>query len=124
MTKYSTADQLLRPGEVGLFIFTEGANLTIGSDGSGSTGDWVVDPRRRVDWVIIYKRGSTPTHNELWMARCGNYEGPRSDRYGIGLRDAHRVGSTDANWAQSDVDGTQDRLGTLRARDWSSAARR
>jgi hypothetical protein len=34
------------------------------------------------------------------MARCGNYEGPRGDRYAIGLRDARRVGSTDANWTQ------------------------
>lgn len=100
MTRYSSADQLLRPGEVGLFIFTEGASLTIGADGTGSTGDWVVDPRRRVDWIIIYKRGSDRTNNELWMARPGDYESARGDRYAIGLRHVQLIGATDANWSQ------------------------
>jgi hypothetical protein len=100
LTRYSSADQLLRPGEVGLFIFTEGSNFTVNPDGTGSTGDWVVDPRRRVDWIVIYKRGSDPANNELWMARPGDYESARSDRYAIGLRHIQRVGATDANWSQ------------------------
>lgn len=99
MIKYSSADQLLRPGEVGLFIFTDGANLTINQDGSGSTGDWVVDPRRRVDWVVIYKRASNnPSRNELLLARSGDLEGPRAERYLINLRDIKSVGYTDVNW--------------------------
>ena len=101
VTIYSTASQLLRPGEVGLVLFTEGANLTINPDGSGSTGDWVVDPRRRVDWIIMYRReAGNPADNELLMARSGDFEGPRGDRYLINLRDVKRVGSTNVNWRE------------------------
>ncbi len=54
MTHYSSAEQLLRPGEIGLFIFTEGDKFTKNADGSGSTGDWTIDPNRRgVDWIFI-----------------------------------------------------------------------
>lgn len=98
MTKYSSADQLLRPGEVGLFIFTGGKKLTINPDGSGSTGNWDINPLRRVDWVFIYKRDSDSTsRNELWMARSGDLK-RKSDRFLINLREIKRVGYTDMNW--------------------------
>ena len=101
MTKYETADQLLRPGEVGLFIYTEGGDLTINEDDSGSTGNWHVDPLRRVDYVIIYKRNPEDrSSNDLLLARCGDLEGPIDERYHINLRDIKLIGYTDINWAE------------------------
>lgn len=100
MTKYSSADQLLRPGEVGLFIYTEGKHLTVKSNGSGSTSYWSIDPLRRVDWVIIYKRDpNNASHNELLLARSGDLK-RRSDRYLINLRDIKKIGYTEKNWPE------------------------
>jgi hypothetical protein len=107
LTHYSSANQLLRPGEVGLVIFTEGRDFTVNADGSGSTGDWAVDPLRRVDWIFIYYRRdpADASHNELFMARSGDLEGPRPpvapggrERYLINLRDIKFVGQTTVNW--------------------------
>lgn len=101
MTKYSSAEQILRPGEVGLFIFTDGTNLTINPDGTGETGNWVVDLRRRVVCVIIYKRDTAnPSHNDLFIAQSGDFDGPRDDRYLINLRDIKHLGNTDVNWSE------------------------
>ena len=101
MVRYTSAEQLLRPGEVGLFIFTEGMHLTMKPDGTGSTGIWVIDPRRRFDWVVIYKRNPNDrSKNELFMARCGDFEGPKRGRYSINLHDIKRMGLTDVNWKE------------------------
>jgi hypothetical protein len=100
MVEYSNAEQVLRPGEVGLFIFTEGLHLTLRPDGTGTTGYWRIDPRRRVEWVVIYKRPlGSDVGGELLLARPGDFEGPTSeDRYLINLRQVVATGVTRANW--------------------------
>jgi len=101
MVQYNNADQLLRPGEIGLFIYTEGGALQINDDGTGSTGNWMIDPLRRVDFIFIYKRNQeNGSMNELLIARCGDFEGPVSKRYKVNLRDVRLIGYTSVNWAE------------------------
>lgn len=100
-TKYSHMSQLLRPDEIGLFIFTKGNCFKIDeSDGTGYTGWWKVDPRRRVDWIFIYYRPKKGC-NKLYVARCGDLQDRARDiKYLIKLRDAKLVGYTDMNWVK------------------------
>jgi hypothetical protein len=100
-TNYSHMSQLLRPGETALFIFTKGNCLKIDDkDGSGYTGWWKVNILRicRVDWIFIYYKLNSD-YNELYMAHCGDLQGPNQDgKYQINLRGAKQVGHADANW--------------------------
>lgn len=98
MVEYSSADQLLRPGEVALFIFTDGTELKVDANGTGSTGDWVLDPKRGFDWVFIYRRGRRDEIAELIMARRGDMEERADGRFLVNLREVKSVGSTRANW--------------------------
>jgi hypothetical protein len=101
-TYYSHMSQLLRPGEKGLFIFTDGEYFDINKrNGYGYTGWWKLDLRRRADWVFIYYTGTRPYTNELYMARWGNLRGPNQDgNYLINLREAKQVGCTDTKWVE------------------------
>lgn len=98
-TKYSHMSQLLRPGELGLFIYTEGDCLKVDeSDGSGHTGWWTINPLRRVDWIFIYYR-LKENINKRYLAHCGDLQHrDRDDKYLLYLRDPKLVGYTDVSW--------------------------
>jgi hypothetical protein len=101
VAQYKSATQLLRPGEVGLCLFTKGERFEVRDDGSGSTGDWIVSPKRRVDWVIIYRRDRNDASlNELFKARPAGIErSPRdATKRVIRLSDIILIGNTDTNW--------------------------
>ena len=101
MAQYTSATQLLRPGEVGLFIFTKGERFEVRADGSGSTGDWIVSPKRHVDWVVVYRRDRHDASlNELFQGRpAGMERSPRdASRWVIRLSDIILVGDTGTNW--------------------------
>ena len=95
---YASAAQLLRSGEIGLFIFTDGRDLEINEDGSGSTGTWPMDRRRRFDRVFIYHRVSE-SGAQLLAARPAALDGPDdNNEYVIKFYGARIVGKTSANW--------------------------
>ena len=64
-----TAADLVRPGECALVLFTRGSKFTqVGK--KGETGNWVIDPARKVDWVIIYHRdGKNADGGAVWRGR-------------------------------------------------------
>jgi hypothetical protein len=95
------ASDLLNPGETAMVVFTEGLHLVLHSDGTGTSGNWKIDPKRRVGKVIIYKRDSEATDqlNKVYLADhtgiVGEVEGKR---YIIGLQNTTLRGVTDQNW--------------------------
>jgi hypothetical protein len=103
MAQYTLASQLLRPGEIGLFIFTKGDRLELRADGSGSTGDWTISPTRHIDWVCIYRRDRHDASlNELFKGRPAGVErSPRNAAKSvIHLSDVILMGDTDVTWRQ------------------------
>ncbi len=55
MSKFETAQELLQPGETGLFVHTDGRYFTREADGSGITGKWCIRPTRQIDRVVIVR---------------------------------------------------------------------
>lgn len=103
MARYTSASQLLRPGEIGLFIFTKSDRFELRADGSGSTGDWIISPTRRVDWVCIYRRDRHDASlNELFKGKPAGIErSPRdATRCVIHLSDVILMGDTDVTWRE------------------------
>lgn len=50
------ARDFIQPGENVIVIFTQGSDFDLGDGNTGSTGEWLIDPNRPVDRVIIYHR--------------------------------------------------------------------
>jgi len=101
MTNIQTATDALKPGETALCIYTEGHNLSINADGSGSSGWWVLDPDREVDRVVIYLKASEDRiTNDIYVGDPDDIDGPRQEdgRYRVLLANLQLVGHTDANW--------------------------
>ena len=96
---FNGAFELLSPGETGLFIYTDGLNLTINGDGTGESGWWVLDPARHFNRAFIFKRsvvGSEP--HEVYSGRCTGFEGPDGNRFKLLLEDVRLEGTTLTNW--------------------------
>jgi hypothetical protein len=95
------ASDLLRAGEVALVLFTRGALIDLKADGSGSTGNWKLDPDFRSDKVIIYLRKGDSGVNDVYL---GDFESVRHsterNRLVVTFRNMIRVGETESNWFQ------------------------
>ena len=102
MKEFTEAEQLLRPNEVGMFLFTRGDDLDIRPDGTGSSGYWRLDARREVDHVVIYLRDAERADmNELYLAEFAGLRGPREDgRYLVQLREIQHVGFSRLDWSK------------------------
>jgi hypothetical protein len=115
--RFNSAFELLSPGETGLFICTDGLNLTINGDGSGESGWWVLDPERHFDRAFIFKRnavGSEP--HEVYSARCTGIEGPDGNRFKLLLEDVRLEGTTLTNWTAF-ADASQNPIRFLKCPD-------
>ncbi|MHC5916104.1 MAG: HNH endonuclease [Nostoc sp.] len=90
------ARDFIKPGEEILVLMTGGALLEFGEDNTALTGDWVINPYRSTDRVIIYRRNNDTT-NTLYI-------GNRSDvilvqdKYKIQLTHVQYIGKTILNW--------------------------
>lgn len=106
MTKLSSAEEMVEPGETALCLFTDGRFLSLGPTGFGSSGFWFLDPLRRYELVIIFKwlrDDSGRRCVELFTALPAGLDGPQADgqfrgRYSVRLRQIRQVGTTDASW--------------------------
>jgi hypothetical protein len=101
VAQYTSASQLLRPGETGLFIFTKGDRFELQDDGTGSTGDWIISPTRHVDWVCVYRRDRHDALlNELFKGKPAGVERSPRDaaRHVVHLSDVILMGNTDIKW--------------------------
>lgn len=94
-----TATSLLKRGENAVVVFTHGKYLSLKRDGSGSTGNWVINKNRRIKKVVIYER--TKTGNEIYIARPTSISGSRDPgRYVIKFADMRYFGNTYFNWPE------------------------
>lgn len=101
MPTFDSAEELLEPGETGLFLFTNGQFLTIGPDGSGSSGNWKLDPNRTVQRVVVF-RWSMPDGErivELFSGLLSGIDGPTDEgRYIVRFNDMQPQGTTSQTW--------------------------
>ena len=100
MEEFSSAYGLLGPNEKALVIYTDGRHLAENGDGTGSTGWWRINKKRKVDRVIIYHRKSKDqTDNDLFTGSFDKVEGPNEDgRFTLHLVDYKLAGKTSADW--------------------------
>jgi hypothetical protein len=112
MRTFSSAQELVAPGETALCLFTNGSYLKLGRDGIGSSGFWFLDVQRSYQRVIIYRwsQRAGQRHVELFTALPAGLDGPKADgayrgRYTVRLQHIESAGSTDASW--EDFVGTE-----------------
>src|SRR5690349_7455375 len=93
------ATSLLKRGENAIVIFTYGKYFHRQKDGSGSTGNWVLDEKRKANQVIIYNR--TERGNEVYVAkRAALTPAKQAGRFVINLNNIRYFGCTYFNWPQ------------------------
>jgi hypothetical protein len=95
----SLAD-LLIPGESALAVFTHGQHFSLNPDGTGTSGNWVMDPERRVDRFIVYSRtGPAGRPAEVYRTVfVGAAESVEPGRFVVNFRGAELVGVTHESW--------------------------
>ena len=93
------ATSLLKRGENAIVIFTYGKYFRKMKDGSGSTGNWVIDEKRKCNKVVIYNR--TQRGNEVYVAkRAALTPAKQAGRFIINLHNIEYFGCTYFNWPQ------------------------
>jgi hypothetical protein len=95
------ARDFIEAGENVIVIFTHGLHFKFGDDNTGSTGEWVIDPNRSVNRVIIYLRNDEKHTNTLYIANhAGVKPADREGRHNIQLTHVQYIGITSANWSE------------------------
>ncbi len=94
------ATSLLKRGENAIVIFTYGKYFRKMKDGSGSTGNWVIDAGRKCSKVVIYNR--THRGNEVYVAKRKAVMPSKKEagRFVIQLNEIEYFGCTYFNWPQ------------------------
>jgi hypothetical protein len=95
------AHDFLQSGETVMVIFTRGGRFDLRADHTGATGNWVIDPNRKIDRVIIYHRNED-THTNLLYIGCF-IEAERTTengRYNIHLAHIQYIGKTEIHWKE------------------------
>lgn len=93
------ATSLLKRGENAIVIFTYGKYFRKMKDGSGSTGNWVIDEKRKCNKVVIYNR--TQHGNEVYVAKRTTVTPSKvAGRFVIKLDRIEYYGCTFFNWPQ------------------------
>ncbi|NIT13533.1 MAG: hypothetical protein GWN14_25100 [candidate division Zixibacteria bacterium] len=102
--KIYSITELLQENETALAVFTRGAYLEIRENNTGFSGNWVIDPDKEVDRLIIYKRNETiePFVNDIYIADYIWPEGPisKDKRYRIHFKNIEHVGTTPYKWKE------------------------
>lgn len=112
---------LLSRNEEAIVIFTYGKYFRRNKDGSGSTGNWVIDESRKCGKVVIYKR--TNSHNDIYIAKRAAVEPSKEDgRYVIKLAEIRYFGTTYFNWPQ--FTGSRNPVRYLRMKRRKSSSRK
>jgi hypothetical protein len=97
------AGDLLGPGETGIVLFTEGRNLILHRDGTGSSGNWVIDSTRQVGRVIVFqevehRQGLTA---DVFSGEFVGFEGPNLDgRFVVRMRGVSVAGLSPCGWQE------------------------
>jgi hypothetical protein len=95
----TNASELLQVGQSALVLFTDGNQLVLQPDGTGSTGNWRLDDDFECDKVIIYWR--TDTANKVHLGDfIATRSSPERNRRVVVFRNMSLLGVTDSNWFQ------------------------
>lgn len=95
------ARDFIKPGETAMVIFTRGGRFEVNADHTGSTGNWVIDPNRKIDRVIVYHRNETANTNMLYIGSLVQAEKTtENDRYNIRLAHIQYIGETTLHWKE------------------------
>jgi hypothetical protein len=100
MPLFSSAEELLNDGETGLFLFTDGRFFIINADKTGSSGIWNINPKRKIDRIVIFRWASDQNGErfvELFLALPNGFDGT-TGRYTVLLREINYVGNTVRTW--------------------------
>jgi hypothetical protein len=99
-TELHSVIDLLAPGESALAVFTHGRHFNLNPDGTGSSGNWVIDPERRVDRFIVYNRsGAAGVPAEVYRADfVGAVQSAEPGRLVVNFRAAELAGVTRDSW--------------------------
>lgn len=93
------ATSLLQRGEHAIVIFTYGRHFQKRKDGSGSTGDWVINETRKCNKVVIYNR--IQERNDIYVAKRRAVKPSKEPgRFVLKLSDIRYFGTTYFNWLQ------------------------
>ena len=94
------ARDFIKPSENVVVVFTHGKSFVLHDDNTGSTGNWNIDPNRKVDRVIVYHRDNEKNINNLYIANhAGAYPANgEGGRYNIRLTHVQYIGATSTNW--------------------------
>jgi hypothetical protein len=93
---------LLRPGESALAVLTDGRRLRLSGDGTGTSGNWVIDPARQVDrFIVYYREGTAGETAKLYIADyAGAAPSPEAGRFVVSFEGAQQVGVTRWPWPE------------------------
>ena len=97
------AEELVKPGEKAIAVFTRGDQFSFDQQGDGKTGNWKVNPKRLegCDKVIIYKRCSSADDNRVYICDyMGVKPSPEPDRFIIFFTKLVDAGRSSSNWVQ------------------------
>ncbi len=93
------AREVIKAGESAVALFTRGAHFVLHQDGSGYTGNWVIDSNRRVDKIIIYQRDTKDNQHKVYVGEPVEIiESGEKGRRQIKMADVRFVGTTTCNW--------------------------
>src|SRR5262245_20418998 len=93
------AHDLVKAGESAVAIFTRGGRCVLREDGTGYAANWVMNLKKKIKKVIIYKRDAIGTNHEVFIGSLidvinSDQEGRRQ----INMADISFVGTTTLNW--------------------------
>jgi hypothetical protein len=109
------ARDFIPPGKKAIVIFTRGRMLRLHLDGTGDTGNWKLNPRRKVDLVIIYNQMPTEDGAEIFVARhTSTLPSDEDRRFAVHFANARAHGRTDLRWRDF-ADTTQNPIRYLEA---------
>src|SRR5262245_29779441 len=93
------ATSLLKRGQDAIVIFTHGKYFHKKQDGSGSTGNWVIDDKGKCERVVVYNRPADG--NQVYVAkRAAIKPSKEAGRFVIQLDNIEYYGCTYFNWPQ------------------------
>lgn len=93
------AIDLVADGETAIVILTSGKHFEVNQEGFGSTGKWVIDPTRRIDKVIVFRRDEEHKTQEVFVGEPVDIvQSDRERRYVINLAKIRDLGRTSETW--------------------------
>ena len=93
---------MLGAGDTAIVIFTRNRHLFLRPDGTGYTGNWVIDPQRKYARVVIYNRddGANAGGDVIVATHVDTRGTEEPGRYAVYFRDVVLRGKTEKDWKE------------------------